>query len=129
MQKGFKIFLIIVLIVVLLGVFAYVGGTKNMDEVKAYVLPQIDLTTIENGTYEGSCEIGRWAMDVKVTVKDHQFINIIMSEDRLSNITPELADTWNDEILFIDDPSFDAISGATITSKAYMIAITNALEE
>lgn len=128
MRKGFKIFLFIVLIVVFMGITVYVGGSKNMDEVEEFIIPFIDLSTIEDGMYEGSCDIGRWAMDVKVSIKDHQIVNVLISEEKLSNITADLAADWNKNILFVDHPVFDAITGATITSKAYMIAITDALK-
>lgn len=129
MRKGLKVFLAIVLIVVVIGVIAYIAGTKNMDEIANFEMPLIDLSSIDDGNYQGSCDIGRWALTVNVTIKKHQIVNIIIAEDHLSNVTPELAEIWNNTILFKDKPSFDAVTGASITSKAYMIAVTDALKK
>jgi uncharacterized protein with FMN-binding domain len=129
MRKGLKVFLSIVLIIVVVSVIAYVGGTKNMDEIVDFEMPLIDLSSIDDGSYQGSCDIGRWALTVDIMIKNHQIVNVIMAEKHLSNVTPELAEIWNKSIVFTDTPSFDAVTGATITSKAYMIAITDALKQ
>ncbi|MCF7833122.1 MAG: FMN-binding protein [Candidatus Marinimicrobia bacterium] len=129
MKKGLRVLFIIIAVIIFLGVFAYVGGTQNMDEVKDYVLPDIDMKTIEDGEYEGSCDIGRFAIAVAVTVKDHKIVDVAFVEDKMSNVTDDLFKKMNERFINKDHPSFDAMTGASITSKAYMIAVTDALNK
>jgi len=129
MKKGLKIFLIVAAIILVLGIFGYVGGSRNLNEVSEFVLPDVDMSTMIDGEYEGSCDIGRFAMKVTITVKDHQVVAVAFVDNQRSNITDNLFDKMNDIFLNIENPTFDAITGATITSKAYMIAVTDALSK
>src|SRR6056297_1986299 len=127
MKKGLTIFLIILGIIVLIGIFAYFGGTKKMDEVRDYPISNINMQTIDNGIYTGSCDIGRWALDVKVHVNKHRIADVTIIDRHEFYSTDDLMEELNEKIIGKTDPDFDAITGATITSRAYMIAVTNAL--
>lgn len=129
MKKGLKIFLIVVAIILVLVIFGYVGGSRNLNEISEFVLPDVDMSTLTDGNYEGSCDIGRFAMKVTVTVKDHKIIAIAFIDNQRSNVTEDLFGKMNDRLLNNENPTFDAITGATITSKAYMIAVTDALSK
>lgn len=129
MKKGLKIFLIVAAIILVLGVFGYVGGSRNLNEVSEFILPDVDMSTMIDGEYEGSCDIGRFVMKVTITVKDHQVVAVAFVDNQRSNITDALFGKMNDRFLNIENPTFDAITGATITSKAYMIAVTDALSK
>ena len=100
-----------------------------MSDVKEYFLPDIDMSTIADGEYEGFCDIGRFAMKITVTVKDQKIVAVAFVDDQRSNITQDLFGKMNAEFLNKGNPSFDAITSATITSKAYMIAVTDALSD
>ena len=127
MRKGMKIFLIVLSVFVAFILIGVVAGTQNMKEVRTYHLPEIDMATIEDGQYEGSCDIGRWALRVIVTVKDHEITQILIPGDQMPILPDEFIVELNNEIVAQKEPNFDAVTGATISSKAYMIAITDAL--
>jgi uncharacterized protein with FMN-binding domain len=129
MKKGLKTFLIVIGIIVILGVFSYVGGSRNLNDVSEFVLPDVDMSTLADGNYEGSCDIGRFAMKVTVTIEDHKIVAIAFIDNQRSNVNEDLFGKMNARLLNKENPSFDAITGASITSKAYMIAVTDALSK
>ncbi|MEJ2665319.1 MAG: FMN-binding protein [Spirochaetia bacterium] len=127
MPKAVKIILITIGAVVLLGVILVPIAMIGMDEVRKYKIPDIDLNRIGDGEYEGACTISRWAMKVRVTVQDHKVRDITITAKMMSNLTGELMNTINGNIIDRQPPVFDAVSGASITGKAYLIAVTDAL--
>lgn len=129
MKKGVKAFLWIVLVIIVLGLFIFIGGTQNMKAVRTYNLPEIDMSRIVDGEYEGACDIGRFAMEVSVTIKDHKIVAIDFIDGKNANANKELVKRMNDMFLHKNEPAFDTVTGATITSKAYMIAVTDALSK
>lgn len=126
MRKLLKILFIIVLIVVVLGVIFYFVGTKDMDKIREYVIPEINMSLIKDGNYTGSCNIGRWSVTVQVTVLNNKItqLEIFEKNDSMFEKTMNIV---NKNILNKSNPSFDTITGATITSKCYIIAISEAL--
>lgn len=98
-----------------------------MDDIRAFTMHEIDMSKISDGGYEGSCDIGRWALTVKATVKDHRVINVTIVKKMKSIMSDELITEINQNIIEQRVPKFDTVTGASITSKAYLIAITDAL--
>ena len=127
MKIFLKVLLAIVIIIVVIGLMGVIAGTRHMKEVKIYQIPEIDMMTLENGRYEGGCNIGRWVVNVIVVVNDHKITQVIIPDNQMPILPDEFIADLNDQIIGKDDPNFDAVTGATISSKAYMIAITNAL--
>lgn len=127
MKKKLNVLWTVVLVVIILGMVVFIGGIQGMKEVRAYKLPAVDMSQIEDGEYKGSCDIGRFAMDVRVTVKDHMVVAVSFIDGKKANATDALVSKMNEPFLNKKDPIFDAITGATITSKAYAIAVTKAL--
>jgi uncharacterized protein with FMN-binding domain len=104
-----------------------IGGTRGMDEVRSRVLPPLDLANIDDGTYPGACDIGRWSLEVAVTVTDHRITGARITDKKTANITPELQAILNARFIGRAEPEFDAVTGASITGKAYFIAVADAL--
>jgi uncharacterized protein with FMN-binding domain len=82
---------------------------------------------VADGAYDGACGIGRFSMKVKVTVKDHRAVAVELTDKQMSNIGPDLAAKLDERVVGRDKPDFDAITGASLTSKAYLIAVADAL--
>lgn len=127
MRTGMKIFLIVLSVFIAFILVGLVAGTQHMKEVRVYNIPEIDMMTIADGQYEGSCDIGRWSNKVIVSVKDHKITQVIVPGDQFPILPDEFIIALNDKIVGLEKPDFDAVTGATISSKAYMIAITDAL--
>ncbi len=131
MARGVKVLLIVLGCVfgtiLVIGVIGFVAGSAGQDEVRARALPAVDMSRIPDGAYVGSCDIGRFAMAVNVAVKDHRVTAVEIADKRQSNIGPDMADRLNRSVVGREKPSFDAVTGASITGKAYYIAVTDAL--
>jgi len=129
MPKAVRIILIILGAIIFLGVVLAILATIGMDDVKNFKIPGIDLSRIEDGEYQGSCTISRWAMKVKVTVQDHKIKSVAIVDKMMSNLNEQMIATINGNVIDRQPPNFDALTAASITSKAYMIAITDALQK
>jgi uncharacterized protein with FMN-binding domain len=129
MPKAVKIILIILGAVILLSVILTPIAMIGMDEVKEFEIPNIDLSRIDDGEYEGVCTISRWAMKVKVRVQDHKIRNIEIVDKMMSNLTQDMIAEIHKQIIDRETPRFDVVTGASITNKAYLIAITDALHK
>ena len=68
-------------------------------------------------------------MKVKVTVQDHKIKSVDIVDKMMSNLNQELITTINGNVIDRQPPNFDALTAASITSKAYLIAITDALSK
>ncbi len=129
MKKGAKVFWVVLGLMIAFILFGLVAGTRNMSEVRDYLIPEVDLASLEDGNYDGSCDIGRWAIRVTVTVKDHRITEIRIPEGQIPILPEEFIAELNASLLHTGEPDFDAVTGATISSRAYMIAVTNALSK
>ena len=88
----------------------------------------IDLSGIPDGSYSGTYEFKRWSNTLTVRVKNQQIIAIDIVEDM-----PAAQAEWSGEtfrrVIDKQDTKVDAIAGATVSSKAYLKAIENALSQ
>ena len=126
MKKAMIIILSIVgvLVLVIGGGLIYI--TSGLETGKNLAINAVDLTQIEDGTYSGSYEGGRWANSVDVTVSDHKISQIDVI--KTVNIeTPEVTNQIVENVMEKQNTTVDTISGATITSKAYLKSIEKAL--
>lgn len=129
MKKSMRVFFIILGLLVVFLLIGMIAGTRNMKEVRSYQIPTIDMRSIADGEYEGMCDIGRWALKVVVVVKDHEITQVLIPDDQMPILPDEFILELNNKIVGRKEPDFDAVTGATISSKAYMIAVTNALSK
>lgn len=122
-------------VLVVLIFFGYMGWSKvSREHAEARNLPlnAVDFNNLEDGTYTGHYEGGmyQWrANTVQVTIRDGKIAEIVL----MDSIDPAKENVNAQEIYnrVIDSQSLqvDCISGATLTSKAYLQAIENALIE
>lgn len=121
--------LIIIVIIIISGGILTIAATNGMDEIRKYKIPEINMDSIDDGEYQGESTIGRWALAVRVTVENHKIKDIIITDKKESNITDDLKAEYDLRIRGTEVPVFDTISAASITGKAYLIAVTNALDK
>lgn len=124
---------IALIIVAVLGAGGGIGWSflaKEHKEARNLSLDAVDFNTLKDGTYIGEYEGGmyKWrANKVQVTVSLGK-----VSDIKLFNSTDPGKENTQQDILYdrvIKDQSLqvDTISGATLTSKAYLKAVENAL--
>jgi len=127
-KKAIIIILSIVGVLVLVGAGGLFYITNGLESGKNLAVNPVDLQKIEDGTYTGVYESGRWTNEVAVSVADHQIASI----DVVKTVTmesPEMTSTIISRVIENQNTTVDTVSGATVTSKAYLKAIENALNQ
>ena len=116
--------IVILLILTIGGAGLYI--TRGLNSGEKMTINHIDTTKLENGVYKGKYNGGRWSNEVSVTLQDKKItkINVIKS---VSFEKPEVTSALINNVIEKQDTTVDSISGATVTSKAYLKAIETAL--
>jgi uncharacterized protein with FMN-binding domain len=100
--------------------------TQGLGEGKNIEINGLNMSKIEDGTYKGSYEFRRWSNELEVVVNENKITDIkILSDVKYAN--PAVSDKLFDEVIEAQDTRVIAVSGATVTSKAYLKSIENAL--
>ena len=111
----------------IVGVSAVFYLSRGIEEGQQLTLSPINLTSVEDGVYRGQFDFKRWSNTLEVTVFNHQITEINIIDDVQfvkEGVSKELFKKIIDEQAIPDD----LVSEATITSKAYMKAIEDALK-
>ena len=98
----------------------------GMKDVKNLTISDIDLSKIADGEYEGSLNKGRWTNTVRITVKDHKIEKIDVIKDMMAK-SDDIRKKIENSVIEKQSLQIDAVSGATLHTKAYLKAIENAL--
>lgn len=126
MKKIKKIVLIVVLgfVVVLAAGITYLN--IGMNEGKKVIVGSIDVSQIADGSYVGSYKNNRWSNEVKVTVRNHR-ITAIKVEKAVLIEQADVTEKLISDVLAAQNTDVEIVSGATVTGKAYLKSIENAL--
>jgi uncharacterized protein with FMN-binding domain len=127
MKKALKVILFVFLAFVILIAGVAFFLTRGLDEVSKVDISSIDASNVKDGTYEGTYESGRWSNTVTVTVKDGKITDIQVKDD-VTFPQKGLSDEIFKRVMDKQNANVDAVTGATVTSKAYMKAIEDALK-
>lgn len=127
---GWIIALVIVVVLVVAGGIGWSYVSKEHKEARSLPLNKVDFNKLNDGKYHGSYAGGmyKWrANECDVTVTGGKVADI-----QLSGTIDPGADNTDNKMLYsrvISQQSLqiDTISGATLTSKAYLQAVENAL--
>jgi uncharacterized protein with FMN-binding domain len=118
--------LIIILGIIVLFAIMFFAATAGMGEIKKLVIKDVDLSLIDDGVYQGTFHKNRWTYDAEVTVANHKITSIKNTNEKMKK-----AEKFNEkvamEIIKKQSPKIDAVSGATISTKAFAMAVENAL--
>lgn len=126
MKKIKKIVLIVVIgfVVVLAAGITYLN--IGMNEGKKVIVGSIDVSQIADGSYVGSYKNNRWSNEVKVTVMNHR-ITAIKVEKTVLVEQADVTEKLISDVLDAQNTDVEIVSGATVTGKAYLKSIENAL--
>lgn len=92
------------------------------------VIGDPDFTQMADGNYVGQYVHGRWTNQVRLQVTAGRVVDVMVLKD-VRFPRPEWTRALFDTVIQRQSLQVDAISGATITSKAYLKAMENALAE
>jgi len=124
MKKWKKITGGIALVVLILGLALLFFVTRGLDEGKALVINEVDFQSLEDAIYRGEYEAGRWTNNVKVEVLDGEIRSIQLIEGfDMKKVKEEIYE----KVIANQSLDVEGVSGATVSSKAYLKAIENAL--
>jgi uncharacterized protein with FMN-binding domain len=129
-KKGKLIMIILFIVVVILlamgGAMLFTAGERK--EGKNLPIETIDFKNLNDGTYIGTYEGGKYkwrANEVQVTISSGKVTDIMILKDKIKN--SPYTDGIYDKIIKDQTLQVDTVSGATITSKAYLKAVEDAL--
>ena len=123
---------IIILVVVLLIISAVVFGVykhveSSLESLKHIEIQDVDMSKIQDGVYNGSYAATLVSVEVSVTVKDHKITDITIVKHSNGQGAP--AEVITDSVIKSQTLQVDAVTGATYSSKAILLAIKDALTD
>lgn len=113
-------------LLVVVGTFSYL--MRGLDAGMQVTVAEPDLSRLVDGAYLGEYQAGRWSNQVQVTVEQHRITDIQVVKD-VTFSRPEWTEQLIAAVLGKQTLQVDAVSGATVTTKAYLKAIENALTQ
>ena len=125
MKKWKKVLIGIVAVVVMIGLAGLFFASQGLDEGKQVSINEVDLSKLDDGVYTGSYDHGRWTNQVEIRVENHEIVEIRKVEGFEHKAAME---TIHERVLESQSLLVDVVSGATVSSKAYLKAIEHALQ-
>lgn len=126
MKTVFKIAGIIFIVLLLVGGGFVFYLSRGLEEVSNMSIEDVNISALEDGVYNGKYDGGRWTNEVEVTIKDSKITNINLVKDVVFS-KPEVKEEMLNKVIEEQSIDVDAISGSTVTCKAYLKSIENAL--
>lgn len=126
---------IIAVMIISLGVGGVIGWSmlsKEHEEARNLPLNGVDFDRLNDGTYIGEYEGGmyKWRSNkVQVIVTSGKVTNIKLLRSKESNEEKINQSILYDRVIEAQSLQVDTISGATLTSKAYLQGVENALKQ
>ena len=117
------------LIIFVPAILLVISGCMGMEEIKAMTLPELDLSKIEDGIYQGEYAKNRWIYKLEIIVESHNIKEITVIEGAAQGGmgSKKLNDKLTKNVIETQNITFDAVSGASINTKVFQKAVANAL--
>jgi len=128
-MTGWIIAAVIVASIGIGGAFGWSKLSKEHNEIRNLSLNKVDFGALKDGSYTGTFEGGmyRWRQNtIRVTVESGAVVTIEVLEHK-ENRSKQFTDQLFNRVIDNQTLQVDVVSGATITSKAYLQGIENAL--
>ncbi|MDR5658400.1 FMN-binding protein [Serpentinicella sp. ANB-PHB4] len=124
MKKAIKIIAGIFLGIILVGAGGLFFMTRGLEEGKMVTIGEVDITGLEDGIYIGEYNSRRWTNKVEVKVQSNEIVEINLTDGFTHK---DVMEKVYHRIIKDQSLDIDVVSGATVSSKAYIKAIENAL--
>jgi uncharacterized protein with FMN-binding domain len=121
-----KIFLRIIAGVII-GIVGAIFGSIGLSDIKKMPIENVDLAKINDGVYKGKFHKTRWTYEVEVAVNGHKITSIKTTNEKLGPRQKKVSDSAIGSIIAKQSVKIDAVSGATVDTKAFCKAVENAL--
>ena len=129
MKKSKKL-LVFILVLSLMFTFVGCGKNTNTDENNNLSKEVSDNALYKSGKYDGKATGHNGTIEVEVEVSESDIISIdIITSDETEHLSKSVYDIIPNSIIENQSLNVDTISGATVTSNALKLAITDALKK
>jgi len=130
-MTGWIIAGIIVMALAIAGGIGWSKISKEHRQIRSLPLNKVNFANLKDGTYKGSFEGGmyKWREnEIQVQVENGQVINIQVLQHK-ENQSKEFTDKLFNRVMKAQSLQVDIVTGATLTSKAYLQGVENALKK
>jgi uncharacterized protein with FMN-binding domain len=130
-RKAVKVGLVLLALIIVTCTSGVFYMTRGIEEGRRLEISAVEPSALADGTYEGSYDGGRWSNTVSVTIKDGKIIDIdVVRPIRGADAIWEgLSGKLFGRVIQAQNTTVDVFSGATVSSKAYLKSIENALTQ
>lgn len=127
-QKKTTAIAVVAVSLALIGSIAGFYHLYRISQIKEMPIAVVDLSTIPNGTYKGSFNTPYNGYNIKVVVNDQSISHIdLRRENNFITYFDREAEKVVANVLRFQRTDVDLVSGATVSSKAILMAMSNAL--
>lgn len=102
--------------------------TRGLKAGEALNVGQVNASDMKDGVYSGKYDGGRWTNEVRVTVENNRIAGIDVVKSVLFE-KPETTKELFDRVIKEQDTDVDTVTGATVTCRAYLKSVENALSK
>lgn len=127
-KSFFKVILSIFIVAIIIiggGVVYLKNGLETGNEL---IINNVNIASLSDGSYNGKYDGGRWSNEVSIAIKNHKITKIDVIKDVVFK-KPEVTEEILNKVIKNQNINVDVVSGATVTSKAYLKSIENALKK
>ena len=128
MKIFLKIFIGFIFLIILFAICGFWYLNQNLKKGENLEINPINLGNVEDGVYEGTYVFGRWTNTVEITVENHKIIAIKVIRDVLF-VKEGVSNEVFEKVIINQNTDIEMVSGATVTTKAYLKAIENGFKE
>ena len=126
MKLLLKILGLLILVFFLLGAGGIFYLTRGLKAGETLEIGEVNLKNLPDGTYTGIYKGGRWSNEVEVYIKNGRIAEIRIVKDVVFS-KPEGREDLFSGVIQNQSLQVDAVAGSTVTSKAYLKALEEAL--
>ncbi|MFP4561829.1 MAG: FMN-binding protein [Spirochaetia bacterium] len=128
MKKAVKIPLIVLGSIIGLALIMVIAASAGMGSIKRMDIETVDLADVSDGTYTGRFKKSRWDYSVEVTVSGREIIEVAPLNVPSDKISREFFEKAGAAVEEKQSADIDVVGGATVNTKAFRQAVTNALK-
>lgn len=128
MKSFFKILISIIIIFILISGAGLFYLSRGLEDGKGLKINDVDLSQVNDGIYIGEYNSGRWSNSLEVTINNHKITKINVVKDVTfpkKEVTQELIT----KVIKSQNTNVDVVASSTVTCKAYLKSIENALKK
>ena len=133
MKKTFLWIFLAALVVIAVGVALFMAfmypRLKEQAELQRLQVSEVELANVQDGTFQGDFTFHGFTYEVELVVTDHEITQITVLRNIEDDEYAKKAEGVVDLVLKEQSLKVDVVTGATITSKALLKAIENALNK